>query len=357
MMSALYRCVMFKRFTNFKKQAVLIPVVRFGSNAPPPQAKTRNSLLRVGNTGTGRTTASPSNVTMAVNKSKKVGFSCSRCFSSSPKDETARVKRVSIEGNIGTYEYIDSFGIKLIISMCQAMIVGNNVMWHHVRSNISCWKVDFCKTPSVSLSRLGGDGRTCQQVAEHWEWILEGCAPLQTCLPLFSHQKNQKRPSWPFPRVSLTGERIVPTDHSQQPAADDVPRPSALVLHFSDIFLHEPAEDTAAASSSSPAKLRGNTCPGVWALSVQWQVSKSLYIITIILVLVKIKVMLRITLVWHRNIHFVAYLVLHQTRLSVRSDTSLPSTCLSLVASAQRSGQCTRTGTPSWWSSLDTRWS
>ena len=73
----------------------------------------------------------------------------------------------------------------------------------------------------------------------------------------------------------LTGERRRPPDDSQQPAADDVPGPQALVVHLSDVFLYEPAENAAAASSRSPAQLRGNTCPGVWALSLQRQVSES----------------------------------------------------------------------------------
>lgn len=41
----------------------------------------------------------------------------------------------------------------------------------------------------------------------------------------------------------------------------------------------------------------------------------------------------------------------------VLSDTSLPWTCSSWVVSTRQSGQSTRTGTPSWWNSLDTRWS
>lgn len=41
----------------------------------------------------------------------------------------------------------------------------------------------------------------------------------------------------------------------------------------------------------------------------------------------------------------------------VLSDTSLPWTCLSWAVSAPQSGPSTRTGTPSWWRSLDTGWS
>lgn len=74
--------------------------------------------------------------------------------------------------------------------------------------------------------------------------------------------------------MSLTEVWYVPPDDSQQPASDDVPGPSALVLHLSDILMYEPSENPAAASSSPSARLRGDTCPGVWALGVQWQVGK-----------------------------------------------------------------------------------
>lgn len=188
--------------------------------------------------------------------------------SASAEDGSARVRRVSIEGNIGKISIFTVF-----VSSYECWLY---VILFHVLSNISCWKVDLCKTLAVSLSRLGGGGRTCQQVAEHWGWDQEGVHvswPLNIYITISSLNKNQ---SWPSLLVSLTGDRCVPSpDDSQQPAADDVPGPSALVVHLSDIFLYEPAENTAAASSSSPAQLRGNTCPGVWALDLQRQVSQS----------------------------------------------------------------------------------
>jgi len=59
-------------------------------------------------------------------------------------------------------------------------------------SNNSCWKVHLCKTLAVGLSGLGGCGRTRQQVAEHWEWYLEGVCTF-TDLSLYFHNLNQKK--------------------------------------------------------------------------------------------------------------------------------------------------------------------
>lgn len=131
----------------------------------------------------------------------------------------------------------------------------------------SCRKVNFCKTPAVGFSRLESDGRACQQVAKHWGQDLKGeftLHPASTRLdPLF----NQILP------IYLPGETCFTSDNSQQPAADDVPGPSALVLHISNLFLHEPTENTASAPPSSSPQLRGTPCPGVWALGLQWQAS------------------------------------------------------------------------------------
>lgn len=90
-MSALY---LFNRVSKLKKQTALIQVLRFGSNAPPHW---NNSVLRVVNIASKKTSAYLG--TMA-NKSRRLSVSDSRCFSSSNEDGTARVKRVSIEGNI-----------------------------------------------------------------------------------------------------------------------------------------------------------------------------------------------------------------------------------------------------------------
>lgn len=63
--------------------------------------------------------------------------------------------------------------------------------------------------------------------------------------------------------LSLSGLRLAARRHHQQPVADDVPGPPALVVHLSDPLLHEQAEDAAAASSRPPPRLRRYTCPGV----------------------------------------------------------------------------------------------
>lgn len=123
------------------------------------------------------------------------------------------------------------------------------------------------------------DWEVVAEPVSKWQNIESGTSKVSTVPDLYifvqqtSKEANQR--SWPSPLVSLTGDRHARPDNSQQPIANDVPGPSALVVHVSDIFLYEPAEDAAAASSSSPAQLRGNTCPGVRTLSLQRQVSES----------------------------------------------------------------------------------
>lgn len=95
-MSALYRSVVFNRVS--KLNTCLIQVMRFGYNAPPPQWKTPDSLQRAGNTSRSQDTTNPKAM---ANISRKLSVSCSRCLSTSPESGANRVKRVSIEGNIG----------------------------------------------------------------------------------------------------------------------------------------------------------------------------------------------------------------------------------------------------------------
>ncbi|XP_070690006.1 deoxyguanosine kinase, mitochondrial [Pempheris klunzingeri] len=97
-MSVLCRCALLSRVSTFKQQTGLMPVVRFGCNAAPPHWIRLYSVLRAGNTATQQTT----NLSTMANKSVRLSAASSRCLSSSasPEDRPARVKRVSIEGNI-----------------------------------------------------------------------------------------------------------------------------------------------------------------------------------------------------------------------------------------------------------------
>ena len=86
-MSALYRCALFNRniISTLKKQTGLIQW-----KTPSSSALSQTADLS----------------TMANNnKSRKRSLSCTRRLSSTPEDGRARVKRVSIEGNIGKLQY------------------------------------------------------------------------------------------------------------------------------------------------------------------------------------------------------------------------------------------------------------
>ncbi len=104
-MSALYRCALFSRVSRFKPG--VMQVVRFGYNVSPPQKKTPDSVLR--NTASTQTAA---HLRTVADQLERRSLSSSRCLSTSAStaDGSARVRRVSIEGNIGK------------ISMCTAAV-------------------------------------------------------------------------------------------------------------------------------------------------------------------------------------------------------------------------------------------
>ncbi|KAG7489901.1 hypothetical protein JOB18_023088 [Solea senegalensis] len=96
-MVGLYRYVMFSQVLKFNKQPGLTQVKRYFCIVPPVQFSRPGSFLRAEN-NTAITQATTNPCTMASQAKK----SCSRCLSSkaSSQDGKARVKRVSIEGNI-----------------------------------------------------------------------------------------------------------------------------------------------------------------------------------------------------------------------------------------------------------------
>lgn len=161
MMAALYRGVLFKRVSKL--------------NAAHPQWKTPGCFLRGGKAAI---IHSATNLSTMTGKPSRMSESSAGCGASS-QDGKARVKRVSIEGNIGknmtrTYNsdqmYNHRFMALLFVCVCGWYVS----FLGYVISTTSCGKVNLCKTPPVSLSRLGGDGRTSQQVAAHWERHLTG---------------------------------------------------------------------------------------------------------------------------------------------------------------------------------------
>lgn len=86
-MSALCRCLFFSRVSKLKESTGLVHVMRFGFNAvQSPQWKTPSNILSA-----------------TATKSEKLNVSFFSS-SSSTKDGPARVRRVSIEGNIGKYK-------------------------------------------------------------------------------------------------------------------------------------------------------------------------------------------------------------------------------------------------------------
>lgn len=90
-MSALYRSVLFHAV--LKEQTCFTQVMRFGYSASAQGVTT-------GNTARTQTTTGLS--AMAYKPGKR-SLPCSRLLSSSTEDGAARVKRVSIEGNIGKW--------------------------------------------------------------------------------------------------------------------------------------------------------------------------------------------------------------------------------------------------------------
>lgn len=102
--------------------------MRFGYNVPP-QRRTRDIRLRVGNTAATQTT-SISTVSMP---NKSTGVSGSRCLSSSTENGATRVKRVSIEGNIAVGK---STMARLMQSACPDWeVVAEPVsQWQHIES-------------------------------------------------------------------------------------------------------------------------------------------------------------------------------------------------------------------------------
>lgn len=128
-----------------------------------------------------------------------------------------------------------------------------------------------------SFNQLAQIGRWWQNLSASGRTLRRG--PRRLCtfphLHVFSPERAWEVKLTVSAYVLLTGDGRSRSDDSQQSVADDVPGPSAMVVHVSNILLYEPSEDTAAASSCPPAGLWGDTCPGVWALSVQRQVRVS----------------------------------------------------------------------------------
>uniref|UniRef100_UPI0037E8FEA0 deoxyguanosine kinase, mitochondrial isoform X1 n=2 Tax=Semicossyphus pulcher TaxID=241346 RepID=UPI0037E8FEA0 len=124
-MSSLYRCALFNRVCNSTKPTGLITlqVRRLGVNTSGPQWRT----LFAGNTAGTLTTTNQS----MAHKSGRLSVSCSRCLSGSTSTEArpARVKRVSIEGNIAVGK---STFAKLLQSAC--------LDWEVVAEPVSKWQ-------------------------------------------------------------------------------------------------------------------------------------------------------------------------------------------------------------------------
>lgn len=96
-MSALYRFVLLNPVSKINQQSCFIQVRRFGYTTSP-QWMTRNGVPGVGNTAITQKTK----LRTMANKSEKDTFSCLRLLSNlTEENQTATVKRVSIEGNIG----------------------------------------------------------------------------------------------------------------------------------------------------------------------------------------------------------------------------------------------------------------
>ncbi|XP_023137000.1 deoxycytidine kinase 2-like [Amphiprion ocellaris] len=124
MMSALYGCVLFNCVSKLRKQTALTQVRRF------VQWKMSGGLIRAGNTAT------PPTIVAMANRKRNLSFPSSRCLSKSAEEAKARVKRVSIEGNIAVGK---STFAKLLQSACSDWEVMAEPVskWQNIRSETS----------------------------------------------------------------------------------------------------------------------------------------------------------------------------------------------------------------------------
>ncbi|XP_022077962.2 deoxyguanosine kinase, mitochondrial [Acanthochromis polyacanthus] len=123
-MSALYGCVFFNCVSKVRKQPALTQVRRF------VQWKMSEGLIRGGNT------AAPPTIAAMANRKRNLSFPSSRCLSRSAEEAKARVKRVSIEGNIAVGK---STFAKLLQSTCSDWEVMAEPIskWQNIRSETS----------------------------------------------------------------------------------------------------------------------------------------------------------------------------------------------------------------------------
>ncbi|KAM8886253.1 deoxycytidine kinase 2-like [Spinachia spinachia] len=123
-MSAICRCLPFAPVSTLKTS--WIQVMRFGRNVHTLPRRTPDVLRRVGDTAAGRRTSRFSDVTMAGNQ---------RHRSSSSQNGAARVKRVSIEGNIAV-------GKSTFARLMQSV----STDWELVAEPVSKWQNIDCGT-------------------------------------------------------------------------------------------------------------------------------------------------------------------------------------------------------------------
>ncbi|XP_008303809.1 deoxyguanosine kinase, mitochondrial isoform X1 [Stegastes partitus] len=117
----LCRCVIFNSVAKLRKQTALTQVRRF------IQWKMSDGLMRDGNTTT---------ATVMATKKRNLSFPSSRCLSRSAEEAKARVKRVSVEGNIAVGK---STFAKLLQSACSDWEVMAEPIdkWQNIKSETS----------------------------------------------------------------------------------------------------------------------------------------------------------------------------------------------------------------------------
>lgn len=241
-MSLLHRGILFSRSLKSKTHTEALRGLRFGWNAQPPF----DSNLR-----TSSRSEYDSGSMAEVTAKRRISCSSSLADSTSAGDGKAPLKRVSIEGNIGENVYQSQTGAQtpaftdlLHTSMsAQLLAVG---------------KSTFAKL----LSTASPDWEVIAEPVSKWQTIESRTSKVCTR----PHPNNSSQ-EWKHSHMNdpccLPGARHVLPDHREQPAPDDVPGPPALVLHIPDLLLHEPLQNTAAASSCTSAELTGIPCPGV----------------------------------------------------------------------------------------------
>lgn len=191
---------LFNRVFKFSKPKSLIvcQVGRFGFNAARPQWESRPQ------------TAS-SYLSVMAQKTGRLSASCSRCLSGSVSSEArpARVKRVSIEGNIGKTIELKVFQRRILVLLFQygffyfpviLQAVGKSTFAKLLQSACPEWEV-----MAEPVSKWQNIQSGTSKVSTSLRLIPKHCLPHTTCESSIS-VNNMQRGCWMKQLISISGE-------------------------------------------------------------------------------------------------------------------------------------------------------